>query len=251
MKAVILCAGMGTRLGKLTRNLPKPMLLINGKPLLEYTLQHLKRLGIRDFVINLHYIPDAIKGYFRNGSKFDINIEYSYEKSLLGTAGALKYAESYLSNDKDFLVLYGDVLTNQNINELIRFHHQKSAIATLMLHKRKLPTSVVELDRDNKVLSFVERPSIKEIDQLTGRDRGQYWVNSGVQILSKKIFKYIIEREKLDLPRDIYAPLAHIEPIYGFPLTGFRIAIDSPQRYHAASEAVKRGLFDNNRVANQ
>ncbi|MCK7521172.1 MAG: nucleotidyltransferase family protein [Ignavibacteriales bacterium] len=140
-QAMILCTGYGTRMKEYTREIPKPMLPIDNKPMIEYTIRHLERLGIRDLVINLHYMPDSITSYFENGRKFNVNIAYSYEESALGTAGAVKKAENLLKSE-NFLVIYGDIITNLNFNDMIKFHKDnQEAVGTIILHERLNPTA--------------------------------------------------------------------------------------------------------------
>src|SRR5450756_1389803 len=109
MKAIILCAGFGSRLGDLTREIPKPMLLLNGRPLLSYILANCKVHGFTEIAINLHFKPEIIKEYFGDGSRFGLSIQYFFEEHLLGTAGSVKNMAEFTGNDLSFLVHYGDL----------------------------------------------------------------------------------------------------------------------------------------------
>ena len=120
MKALILAAGEGRRLGPLTLDRPKPMLPIGRTPLLEHLLRWLRRYSITRVAINLHHQPHVITGYLGDGSHLGMSIAYSYEEELLGTAGAARKLQSFL--DETFLVVYGDVFTNLNLARLLRFH---------------------------------------------------------------------------------------------------------------------------------
>lgn len=229
--AMILCAGFGTRLNELTKTTPKPMLLINGKPLLEYTITHLASLGIKNIVINLHYLADQITDYFGDGTRFGVNIEYSYEDAPLGTAGAIKNVESTLYKYDDFLVLYGDIICSENYDKLFDVHSQnKSAIGTIILHERNRSNSVVEMDLSNKITRFVERPKAEVLDKK------QDWVNSGLYCFKRDILNYIPKGEFCDFPKDVFSKLVDEGSLYGFPLTSYRCAIDSPERYLKAKE---------------
>ena len=124
MKALILSAGPGTRLAPLTLNKPKVMVKINGKPVLWYHIQSLKRIGVSEIWINLHWFPDAIRNYFGDGSKFGVKISYSFEKKLLGTSGSLKNPDSGIGEAfkyGTFMIAYGDVLANFNYKKLLDF----------------------------------------------------------------------------------------------------------------------------------
>jgi NDP-sugar pyrophosphorylase family protein len=240
VKALILCAGYGTRLGGLTRDIPKPMLSICDKPLLAYTIQYLADQGFKNIAINLHFKPEIIKKYFDNGQAWGVDIHYSYEETLLGTAGAVKALESFFSDVEDFLVIYGDLLIDQDLQGMLKLHKDKKAAATILIHQRKKSNSLIQLGDDGRIEDFVERPSPEEIQKLEG---SHSWVNSGVQFLNRRILKYIPKDRSCDLPRDIYPSILNKESIYGFPLSGYRCAIDSPERYEQARRAVVEKLY--------
>jgi NDP-sugar pyrophosphorylase family protein len=233
MKAMILCAGFGTRLGNLTKETPKPMLPINGHPLLEYLIAHLRANQITEIMVNLHFMPEIITNYFGDGSKFGVHLTYSFEPELLGTAGGIKKAGYFFKDQGPFLVQYGDILTDQNFLDLYNYHMQPQALATLLLHQRVKSNSVISLDENNKIIGFLERPSDEERKGVVSP-----WVNSGVAILDPEILAHIPAEKPCDLPRDIYSNLFQTTCLFGFPLTGYRCAIDSPQRYVEASDAI-------------
>ena len=238
MKALVLCAGHGTRLGDLTRDTPKPMLPICGEPLLAYTLRYLTHYGFNQVAINLHFKPEMIMDYFGDGSRFGVVLHYSYEEVLLGTAGAIKKLETFFSDVDDFLVMYGDLLIDQDLTALMNFHRTKQASATLLLHQRAGSNSLVRMNEAQRITGFVERPTKAE------RQAAPYpWVNSGLQVLNRRMLDYIPAGRPADLPRDVYIPMLEQEPIYGFPLTGYRCAIDSPERYAEAQAAVAKGRY--------
>lgn len=236
MKALILAAGLGTRLGDLTRETPKPMLPVGGQPMLSYAIRHLANFGFTQIALNLHFQPEIIRSSIGDGSQFGVEITYSFEKDLLGTAGALIPLKSFFENEPDFLVLYGDIVTNQNIQHLLDFHRQKKAVASLLLHKRKNSNSVIELDEIGRITTFLERPS-----QTIQSSYSEAWVNSGVQILSPQIYEYLPDKVPADLPRDVYALHVKQLPIYGFPLDGYRCAVDSQERYTQVCHDLETG----------
>ncbi len=236
--AMILCAGFGTRMQDYTRDLPKPMLPIGPKPLLEYTINNLAGSGINDIIINLHYLPEKITSYFGNGSKWGVKITYSLEDSPLGTAGAVKKVENLLNAHDDFLVLYGDIICTQNYLKLYEFHKSRpGAAASIIVHERAKSNSVVEMDGGNKIVRFIERPE-KEVS-----DKKQNWVNSGLYCINKSVLNYIPAGEFCDFPKNIFSRLVIDGSLYAYPLEGYRCAIDSPQRYEKVCDDYNNGEF--------
>lgn len=236
MKAVVLCAGYGTRLGQLTQEIPKPMLPVNGKPLLEYLLIHLEKHGFRQVAINLHFMPERIRGHFGTGANLGLKITYFHELALLGTAGALRNMAGWLSGEKDFLVQYGDVVTDQDFTSLLAFHREKQSELTFLLHQRAKSNSVVRLDSKGRITGFLERPSEEMRKTLDGS-----WVNSGISICDRDVLGWIPETAPSDIPRDLAVPRVESNRIYGYPLSAFRCAIDSPERYAQAEQALREG----------
>lgn len=238
MKAIALCAGYGRRLAHLTEELPKPMLPIAGQPLLAYTLRYLGHYGFGQIAINLHYKPESITSYVGDGARFGVRVYYSYEEVLLGTAGAVKKLESFFADAGDFLVLYGDLLIDQDLAVMLDFHREKGASATLLLHQRAGSNSLVRMDRAGRITDFVERPSQEQ------RLAAPYpWTNSGVYILNSRMMERIPAGRSVDFPQDIFPQMLSEERIFGFPLTGYRCAMDSPARYREACAAVERGIY--------
>jgi len=235
--AMILCAGFGTRLSHLTKNSPKPMLKLGDKPILEHTIEHLKKHEIKDIVINLHYLADHITSYFGDGSSFGVHITYSYEENPLGTSGAVKKVQDILSKADNFLILYGDVVTNQNYTDLISHHKSKTdAIGTIIVHEREKSNSIVEMNTDNKILKFLERPPESEL-----KIKKQNWVNSGLYCFNKEIFNLIPDGVS-DFPKDIFLKLVQAGNLYGFPLSGYRCAVDSQERYFMVQSDYSNGI---------
>ena len=233
--AMILCAGFGTRLGDLSKELPKPMLPMGGRPILEYTIRHLASLGIADIVINLHYLPDIITNHFGTGANWNVHIDYSYEDAPLGTAGAVKKVEPLLRKFPQFLVLYGDIVCNQDYRDLLNYHGSNhDALGTIILHERNTSNSVVEMNGSGRITRFIERPKTEV------PDKRQNWVNSGLYCFSNSILNRIPAGRHCDFPRDIFPDMVNEGSLYGFPLRGYRCAIDSPERYEMIIEDFKR-----------
>lgn len=190
MKALILAAGLGTRLRPLTNKIPKAMVDIGGKPLLYYNIKNLKKHGIKKIWINLHYLPHVIQDYFGDGRKMGVKIRYSYENELLGTAGALRNPLSKIEKEfkeTNFLIFYGDHLTNINFKKMIYQHKINKGLMTVALYKHDKPWTkgVVDLDGKGRILQFAEKP---QVDKITSN-----FVNSGFYICEKEIFNFIPE----------------------------------------------------------
>ncbi len=237
MKAIILCAGYGTRLGDLTKDIPKPMLPIDGKPLLQHIIAYLKKNNIDQIGINLHYRPEVIKDYFNNGNAFGVELTYSYEEKLLGTAGALVEFEEIINNE-DVVVIYGDVITDQKLKPIMDLHKKEKAFATILLHKNNKSNSFVRLNDKNRIIDFIERPARNEMQEY---NVSNIYSNSAVQVLSGDALRYIKAKKVFDLPRDIYSKLYKEKRIYGYKLESNRIAIDSNNRYKKTIDMIIRG----------
>lgn len=236
MKAMILSAGLGTRLGDLTHDTPKGMLPIDGYPLLGWIVANLRRQGIHELVMNLHFFPESITDYFGDGSAFGVKIDYSPEAELQGTAGGLRDATRFFRGESEILVHYGDIVTDQDFQPMLEQHRRSKALVTLLLHERIKSNSIAALDNENRITGFLERPSEEERSKITSP-----WVNSGVCICSQEIFDHIPASGSVDFPRDVFIKLVASGRLFGFPLTGFRCAIDSPERLQITRAAVADG----------
>jgi NDP-sugar pyrophosphorylase family protein/phosphoheptose isomerase len=195
MKALILAAGAGTRLRPLTDELPKPMLPVAGVPLLEHTVQALRRQGITELAVNLHHLPDAVTRHFGDGRRFGVRITYSPERTLLGTAGAARRLRSFL--DETFLVIYGDVLTDLSFTDLAAFHRERGAVLTLAVHRVADPTAagLVGVDATGRVTRFVEKPAPEEV--FTDL------VNAGVLVVEPSVLDGVPAGCPCDFGRDV------------------------------------------------
>ena len=216
---MILCAGSGTRLGPVTATVPKCMVPLGGIPLLEYTIEWLRTQGISSYVINLHYLPDAVTEYFGDGSSRGIQIYYSKEDVVLGTAGGVKNVASKFAKDAPFLVWFGDNLSHCDLRRMEALHRQCGGIATIAVFQREDPSSsgVVEFDDQQRITRFREKPS---------RDEAfSNWVNAGIMICESKVLELIpqgfsdfghdILPKLLEKPRGIYAyPLSEDESLF-------------------------------------
>ena len=232
MKAVLLAAGEGTRLKPLTNNIPKVMLLVDEKPVLEHNINLLVKHKIRDIAINLYYLPKKIKKYFKNGKNWGINIFYSEEKKILGTAGALKNLSNFL--DSSFVVVYGDVISNVNISEMIEFHKKKGCMATIALYEEKenpQAKGLVEIDDNQKILKFIEKPENPPINLA----------NAGIYIFEPEILDFIPENKFFDCGHDLFPLLiSNKKYIYGYLLKDeYLIDIGTIKNYNKINKDIK------------
>ena len=197
--AVILCAGIGERLRPLTLDRPKCMVDVGGVPLISRTITALRSHGFGRLYVNLHYMPDAMMGYLGDGSKLGVEVRYSFESSLLGSAGGTKRFERFLP--QTFLVVYGDVLTNADIGRLWRTHALAGADATLLVHRSECPweCGVVEFDEDGRVASLVEKPARDAV--------ASEWVSSGVFVLDRSVLDLVTSGDSSDFGFDVFPAL--------------------------------------------
>ncbi|HZY44390.1 MAG TPA: sugar phosphate nucleotidyltransferase [Anaerolineae bacterium] len=235
MRAMILAAGEGTRLRPLTLDKPKPMLPVNDKPLLHYTIKWLREAGIHDVAVNLHYRPASIVDHFGDGAHWGVNLSYSHEDSLLGTAGALRKLNGFAISGS-LVVVYGDVLTNLDLRGLMAFHRQQLARDPLLgvtLSLQRLPNPIgkglVELDERGRVTRFVEKPAAHEMF-------GDL-VNAGVMIIEPGVIDRIPRDTFYDFGQHLLPDLLHSDrSIYGWiiPANAYLIDIGTPENYAQA-----------------
>ncbi|MFQ3579731.1 MAG: nucleotidyltransferase family protein [Bacteroidales bacterium] len=175
MKAFVMAAGIGTRLRPLTYHIPKPLVPIVNIPVIGHLMRNLSEHGINKIMANLHYYPNLITSYLNEGKRWDLEIKYSYEKNLLGTAGGVKLQEKFF--DDTFIVTSADGLSDINFTKLIKYHKAKRAIATIALKSIdvKLEYGVVETDKRFKIRKFIEKP-------FWGDVYSDY-VNTGIYVL--------------------------------------------------------------------
>jgi mannose-1-phosphate guanylyltransferase / phosphomannomutase len=234
MKAFILSAGAGTRLRPLTFNIPKPMVPIVNKPALLHTLENLRKFDIREVVINLHRYPNMIRKYFGDGRQFGMNITYSYEPQLLGTAGAVKKMEKYFTDT--FLVLSGDGITDINLNKVLDFHKEKKSFATMVLKRVdvKFDYGVTILDKNARISQFFEKPSWSSVFANT--------VNTGIYVFEPDIFSYIPKNKFFDFGHQVWPKLLERKKkIFGYETEAFWCDVGNLKEYrHAQRSALDK-----------
>jgi len=238
MKAFILAAGLGTRLRSLGLDLPKVMVPVGGKPLLEHHLELFKRQGIRELIVNLHYLPEKITSYFGDGSRFGVKITYSRELELLGTAGAVKKMERELL-DGTFVVFYGDNLVRVQFAPLIEFHRARKAVATVALFASPEPWTggVVETDSNGRVLRFVEKPDPKQVSTNL--------ISAGIFVIEPSVLEMIPAGKFYDFGRDVFPKLlAEGRPVYAMMPEAYIRDVGTPERLAKAQQDFEQGMLN-------
>jgi len=251
VRAMVMAAGAGTRLRPLTHAIPKPLVPIANRPVLEYTIENLKRHGITNIILNLHNHPELIKDRFKDGSAWGVKIRYSYEPKLLGTAGGVRKASSFLSGDT-FLVMSGDGLTDINLTDLLAFHRRKKSAATLALTKvdSKFDYGVTLTTAQGKITRFIEKPQWGDVFSNQ--------VNTGIYVFEPRILRQIPAGLVSDFGHDIWPKLlSRGEPIYGYltdcywcdvgNLTEYRRAqhefLDGKTRFRPPGQEIRPGVW--------
>jgi len=213
MKLVIIAGGKGTRLG--LKDIPKPMVNINFKPLLEYQIILAKKYNIKEIYILSGYLSGVITDYFGDGSKWGVKIKHIIENTPLGTAGALKQLEFELKDR--FMVFYGDTIMDINLEDFIEFDTKNyHSIGSIMVHPNDHPddSDLLEIDNDNKVVVFHSKPHNKSIYYTN-------LVNAALYILSPKVFKYIETNKMLDFGKDIFPKLIQSKNLFAYKTTEY------------------------------
>lgn len=208
-KAVILAGGQGTRMRPFTYEMPKPMIPVQGKPLVQHIIELIRKYEVRDIILSTGYMGDKLKEYFGNGSKFGVNITYIEEKEEMGTAGALNLMKDVLNGP--FLMFNGDVLARIDLYDMIMFHREHKALATIALTPVKDPSrfGVARL-RGNRILEFIEKPK--------GNVRSKL-INAGVYVLEPKVLDYIPPGKAM-MEKDVFPRLAKEGALFGYPFDG-------------------------------
>jgi mannose-1-phosphate guanylyltransferase len=210
-KAMLLAAGSATRLGRLAQEVPKPMLEVGGRPLIEHTVRQLARYGVEDIVINLHRLGDVVKAHFGDGSRFGVRMHYSDEPAPLGTAGGVRKCAPLL--DETFLLVYGDNLTTCRFDALVDFHREHGGLATIALFWRDDVSahSAVERRPDGRIVRFVEKPRPEEAPS--------HWISAGVIVFEPEIMSFIPPDRPADFGFDVFpAVLRAGGAIYGYEM---------------------------------
>ncbi|MBV5321303.1 MAG: NTP transferase domain-containing protein [Sulfuricurvum sp.] len=235
MKAVIMAGGFGTRIQPLTNSIPKPMLPIMNRPMMEHTIVSLRNLGIKEFIVLLYFKPEVIKDYFDDGSKWGIKITYVVPDDDYGTAGAVKKAQEYIG-DENFIIISGDLVTDFDFQKIFDYHKLKKSKLTITLTSVENPLEfgVVIANNEGKIEKFLEKPSWGEVFSDT--------INTGIYIIEPEILDYIPNNENFDFAKDLFPMLMHkgIDLMAGYA-DGYWRDVGNPESYRDVYEDILSG----------
>ena len=222
MRAVVLAGGKGTRLAPYTFVFPKPMMPIGDRTILEILFAQMKRAGINHVTLAVGHLAGLMSAYFQDGARYDLDITYSYESKPLGTAGPLANISDL---NETFLVTNGDILTQLNIADLFKFHHEQGGICTIAMHERKvqIDLGVIEIENCCEITGYVEKPSF------------DYQVSMGLYVFDPRVMDYIPKDEYLDFPDLIKKLIAAGERVVGYPYDGYWQDLGNPGDYSQAT----------------
>jgi NDP-sugar pyrophosphorylase family protein len=228
MKAIILAGGKGTRLAPYTTVFPKPLMPVDGMPILEVIVKQLAHFHIEDLIFTVSQESEPLlSAYFGNGSRYGVGISYSREEKPLGTAGPL----SLISNlPQTFLVMNGDVLTTLNYQKLIQYHRRKRGVVTIAMNQKriKLELGVMELGQAHRLTQYIEKPTLS------------YSVSMGVYIFEKKVLECVPRRDYLDFPDLIQKLLRKREKVFCYPSNDFWLDIGRHEDYGEAQRIFQK-----------
>jgi len=252
MKVVIMAGGKGTRISSVSADIPKPMIAVEGKPVLEHEIECLKRQGLTDMIITVSHLGHVIMDYFGDGSKvspvtgepFGVNIQYFVEKEPLGNAGALFLLKDKLT--EDFLLLNGDVVFDIDVNRFITHHRMKGGLATILTHPNSHPyDSGLIISDDN---GAVQKWLTKE-DERKGYYKNR--VNAGIHIISPKVLEREMESGKIDLDRNILKPLAGTGRLFVYDSPEYVKDMGTPERYYGVCNDFVTGKVQGKNLKNK
>ncbi|MGG6295855.1 sugar phosphate nucleotidyltransferase [Leptolyngbya sp. AN02str] len=252
MKAMILAAGKGTRVRPITYTIPKPMIPILQKPVMEFLLELLRRHGFDEIMVNVSHLAYEIESYFRDGQRFGVQIAYSFEGRIidgdlvgeaLGSAGGMRKIQDFSPFfDDTFIVMCGDALIDLDLSEAVRWHREKGAIATIIMKsvpKEEVSSyGVVVTDEEGRIKAFQEKPSVEEALSTD--------INTGIYIFEPEIFKYIPSGEEYDIGGQLFPRLVEENaPFYGLSMDFEWIDIGKVPDYWQAIRSVLTGAVKN------
>lgn len=242
MQALILAGGQGTRLRPLTLNIPKPIVPIGNQPFLLRQIRSLKNAGVRDIILSAGYQPSAIKEALGDGSRYGVRLRYVIEPFPMGTAGAYKFAEKFISATT--LVLNGDILTDIDLKKVSDQHKERKSTATIVLTPVENPSAygLVETDAEGNVLRFLEKPKPEELEKINTNN-----INAGIYILEPEVLDRIPSGENFSFEYQLFPRLlAAAEKFRAFEAKGnYWLDIGTPQRYLQAHFDLLGGKIKN------
>lgn len=238
MKAMVFAAGYGRRLRPKTDKLPKALIPISGRPMIEYSLLLLSHFGIKEVIINLNHLGSKIEEHLGSGEKLGLKICYSKEEELLDTGGGLLRARPFLE-DGTFIVINSDLLIDLPLNDLCAYHLKKKATATLVLRTDEMAVKygLIETASDGRLQSFLGHSAPRSSPSALSR-----FMFTGVQIMEPKVFDYMDDKSPFSLTRVTYSKmLLQGEPLYGYAYRGYWQDLGTPERIREAEEKLAQG----------
>ena len=237
--AVIMAGGKGSRLLSITNDeIPKPMVPVDGKPLLEYQVEKLKTYGIKKIVMIVGHLGEKIVDHFKDGKDFGVEIDYIFEKEPLGTAGAFYYLKDKI-DAKDFMLVFGDIFFDMDFDRMEDFHFKNSALTTLLAHPNGHPydSDLIQTDDNGRVIGFDSKHNVRD-----------YWydnmVNAGMYIINKRLLDLVKEPVKTDFEKDILANQVKLGAnIYAYHTPEYVKDVGTVDRINATVEELKSGLI--------
>ena len=237
--AVIMAGGKGSRLLSITNDeIPKPMVPVDGKPLLEYQVEKLKSYGVKKIIMIVGHLGEKISGHFQDGRAFGVDIDYIFEKEPLGTAGAFYYLKDKI-DAKNFLLIFGDVFFDLDFDRMEAFHFKNSALTTLLAHPNGHPydSDLIQMDDTGRVIGFDSKHNVRD-----------YWydnmVNAGMYILNKDLLDLVKEPVKIDFEKDILANQVKLGAnIYAYHSPEYVKDVGTVDRINATVEELRSGLI--------
>ena len=233
-KAVIMAGGEGKRLRPITCTLPKPMVPLLNKPVIDYCIELLKKHGVEDITATLHYLPNVIMRHCGDGDKYGVKLSYSIEDAPLGTAGSVRKAVG--ADARRTIVISGDAMTDADLTEAMCFHKARGAAVTIVLKRVSVPTEygVAMTDSKGKIYRFLEKPMLSEVFSDLA--------NTGIYILEPEVIERIPEGEKYDFSKDLFpALLKEKMPVYGYVTDRYWCDIGDIAQYKAAQRDMLDG----------
>ena len=202
-KAMVMAAGVGSRLDPLTQKIPKPLVPVLNKPVMDILLQKLKDYGVEKVIANTHYLAEQIQNRYSKNSPIDIHFDYIHEETLSGTAGGVKKCEFFFDDVEDFIVVSADGLHDADLDKIVKSHKESGCIATMAIsavdHAEVCHFGVVVPTKEHYVLEFQEKPSIEEAKSN--------YINTGIYVFNKRIFDFIPKGEKYDFAKNVFPRL--------------------------------------------